>query len=197
MLKLPPRIPAFLARAVISLPFRIFMATVALAMLLSQLGFLIYGAIYWSSIRRIFALVEQENGCPLRALVSYAEHMWCLSMITPGLAPIAAAIAIVIRTDTQTCTASKTEFVRQANNEFYNLYYEWRDDDARAITDENWGESDWFQEWFDQRCDLPHDMVTASLGLLGYAGIAVVGVLALMWVSLPYIGANPVSQSTT
>jgi hypothetical protein len=161
-------------------PFQLFLATVFTAMITSELGFLFYGAMYWGQIRNVFSSVEHAGNCHLETLVTCAQHLWILSLIAPGLAPVASAASILQRTHPAACAENKKQFVLQANNEFCALFYAWRNQTAVSV-DPGWEREPWFDEWFRARCNRPFAVVAVLLALAAYALLAVAGTLAALW----------------
>jgi hypothetical protein len=187
---------------VLSFRFHVFAACVFVLMVSSELGFLIYSAYYWSQIRNEFSVVEHVQKCHIATLVSCSQNLWILSLIAPGLAPLAPAVSILLRTYPSACDKCRTEFYAQANNEFCQLFYVVRNETifpniSNISASQSWENETWFLDWFRKRCDWPFKIIATFVGMSALAFVAVAGTLITIWATCKYPRPVPAAREVT
>jgi preprotein translocase subunit SecY len=150
-------------------------------MVISELGFLIYGAIYWHSIADSFGKIHRSETCDLPLLVDLAQYTWILALIVPGVAPAVCAIAVIRHTSESQCTMHKQMFEEQyltGMNPEFSQY--WNGSLTKKNQSLNWT-SEWFLDWFSNRCALPHFLFALFLGMFLYVIFVILITFIYIW----------------
>jgi hypothetical protein len=166
---------------------RFALGSIAFAMIVSELGFLAYGAFYgWILTRSLFDQISpvyhSNQTCDLPNLVRLANYTWILTLIVPGIAPAVSSIAIISHTSHESCVRNKQAFVAQVSDIGSDLYSKWQESLSRLNWPSvGWEDTDKFEKWFENRCDLPHTLLWVFLGFFLYAVGAIAVVLIYVW----------------
>jgi hypothetical protein len=150
-------------------------------MIISQLGFLIYGAIYWHSITDSFGKIHRSETCDLPLLVDLAQYTWILALIVPGVAPAVCAIAVIHHTSESQCTMHQQMFEEQyltGMNPEFSQY--WNNYIAKRKWTLNWTGQP-FTQWFWNRCGLPHLLFALFLGMFLYVVLVILITFIYIW----------------
>jgi hypothetical protein len=166
---------------------RFALISLTFAMIVSGLGFLIYGAIYWwtlngSHFGELAQISSINETCDLPKLLSLAEYTWILTLIVPGIAPAVCSIAIIQHTTPESCTRNRKAFISQVNDVRSTPHEWWQRERARMEWPRfGWEDTNEFKKWFRNRCDLPNTILSVFLAFFCYAVIVIVVVLIYIW----------------
>jgi hypothetical protein len=181
--------PALTAWQSLGCGYKSSVIVIAITLLISQIGFFVYGIIYSGDIQPFFSLVPNSVNCSLKALVDASQQLWIFPLAAPGVAVIAPALAIFRRTGCAECNTSQDHFVSQAKNEYSPLHDKWIDKltEWNIGMNENWQNDTQFKDWFYLQCDVPHKVVTVLLVIVSVAVLEVVGLLVHFWVKPKWV----------
>ena len=134
---------------------------IGLTAAIGGLGLIIYNGIYWGKINNIFNRIQPNY--------LYMNKLWCVSLITwvigiiiPLIGPIIPALVIVFWTSSSKCETSKKNFLA-AYDTMSGFHKYWGDYVERHYTGEDWQDSAWFNDWFDERC---HNAFVADISFI-------------------------------
>lgn len=137
--------------------FMLLYAIMILSALTAAFGFLIYNGVFWGKIQGIFNFIPNSYG-HLKQIWMVSLAAWNLGIIVPLVGPAVPALINIIWTYPSTCNnVNKPQFIAAAYNDtqFIKIWDKYLQHNYPESNYTNWENSEWFKNWFNERCNQP------------------------------------------
>jgi hypothetical protein len=175
--------------------YQVWVGSIILFVVSSQLGFLGYGAWYWSSISDTFSLIPNTDTCSFASLVNASQELWVLSFVAPGIATIPPALTIIYQTNNNQCHTSREYFTNQTLSDYSPLHEVWAQklQAWQMPAEVDWRTTDTFLSWFRNRCEVPGKVISGLLAVFS-VGVLLIVLLLIHFLRRPKLCPLPKSE---